>query len=101
MVTGPMRVVLWILGTLGMLWLILWLVSLLTMGGMMGAGGPMGGGMNGGGMGADEMMNGRAMTMMGAMVLQVAGMLGLAGIFVHLVADSVPSHPNGRRGGEA
>lgn len=100
MVTGPMRVVLWILGTVGILWLILWLVALPAMGGMTGGSGQMGGGMMGGetmgGMGGDGMMAGGALAMTGAMYLQFTGMLGLAGIFVYLVVDSVRGRPGSR-----
>lgn len=106
MVRGPMRVVLWILGTVGMLWLILGLISLPAMGSMMGGSGEMGGGMMGGGtggeqmMGGDGMMSAGAMTMMGAMLLQLVGMLGLVGIFVYLVVDSVRGRPSSRLNGE-
>lgn len=95
MVTGPMRVVLWVLGTLGILWLILWLVALPGMADMMGGSGMMGGGMN-----REGMMGGGMMAMMGAMFLQFAGMLGLAGIFVYLVTDSVRGRSAKRRSGE-
>lgn len=95
MVKGPLRVVMWILGTVGMLWLILWLVSLPAMADMMDGSGMMGGGMNG-----DGMMAGGMMTMMGAMLLQFAGMLGLAGIFIYLVVDSVRDGSAKHRSGQ-
>lgn len=86
MVRGPLRTVLWVLGTLGVIWVVLWLVGLPAMGGMMGENGMTGGGLSGGGM-----MNGGTsmMAMMGAMAVQVLGMLGLAGIFVYLVVDTL------------
>jgi hypothetical protein len=80
MVRGPLRTVLWVLGTLGVIWVVLWLVGLPAMGGMMGGNGmTMGGGGSGVGMGA----------MMGAMLVQTLGMLGLAGIFVYLLVDTL------------
>lgn len=91
MVKGPLRVVLWVLGALGIVWVILWVLALPAMGGMMGENGMMGGGMGGG-----AMMDGGMMAMMGAMVVQTLGMLGLAGIFVYLVVDTL----RGRREGE-
>lgn len=97
MVRGPLRVVLWILGAVGMLWLILWLIALPGMVDMMSEGGMMGGGMADGGMMDGRMMGGGMMAMMGGVLLQLVGMLGLAGIFVYLVIDSLrgrSSHPD-------
>ena len=116
MVRGPLRVVLWILGGVGMLWLILWVIALPGMidmmgqGGMMGGmgpggpvggngpdpGGPMDGGPMGGWMGSTGMV-----AMAGGVLLQFVGMLGLAGIFVYLVIDTVRGEPSGRDGGRA
>lgn len=80
MVKGPLRTVLWVLGAIGVLWVLFWLLALPSMGDMMQGGGMMAGGM-GGGLGM--------MSMMGAMTLQFLGMLGLAGIFVYLVVDTL------------
>ncbi|CAN5216842.1 hypothetical protein BH23GEM4_BH23GEM4_14700 [soil metagenome] len=86
MVTGKLRSVLWILGSLGVAWLILALASLPAMSRMMG-----GGGMEDGGMMRDGMMNGGMMggmmSMMGVMAVQLVAMLGLVGVFVYLVVD--------------
>ena len=65
-------------------WLILGIMMLPAMGRMMGDG--MGGMMQGGA-GQGMMCCGGAM--MGAMALQVIGMLGLVGVFVYLIIDSV------------
>lgn len=94
MVKGPLRTVLWMLGGLGMIWLVLWLLGLSAMGGMMGEDGMMGGGMPGGGM-----MDGGMTAMMGAMLVQTFGMLGLAGIFVYLVVDTLRGRGRGGRPG--
>lgn len=83
MVTGPLRVILWILGSIGALWLFVGLTSLPYMGRMMGYDGSMDGGM----MGGEGMLG--IMSMMGTMALQLIGMLGLVGIFVYLVIDTV------------
>lgn len=83
MVTGPLRVIFWILGSIGALWLIVGLTSLPYMGRMMGDDGSMDGGM----MGGEGMLG--MMSMMGTMALQLIGMLGLVGIFVYLVIDTV------------
>lgn len=102
MVTGPLRVVLWILGSLGMLWLVLWLVSIAIMDGAVGgwmAGNGMAGGagmMNGGGM----VMDGAFVSMMGAMFAQFVGMIGLAGIFVYLLVDTARGRSGRPRGDE-
>lgn len=85
MVTGPLRVVLWVLGSIAVLWLVLGLMSLGGMVGMMGGDCPtMGPGSATGTMGGLQMTS-----MMGAMGLQVVGMLGLVGIFIYLVVDSL------------
>lgn len=90
MVRGPLRIVLWILGAVGMLWLILWLIALPGMGGMMGEGGMMGAGMmDRGRMDGGMMGGGMMVVMVGGMALQLVGMLGLAGIFVYLVIDGL------------
>lgn len=102
MVTGPLRAVLWILGSLGMLWLALWLVSTAIMGGAIGgwmAGNGVAGGdgmMDGSGM----VMNGAFFPMMGAMFAQFVGMTGLAGIFVYLVVDALRARSGRPRGDE-
>ena len=79
MVTGPLRGFLWVLGPLGVVWLLLGLTMVPAMGGMMDGGmmrdGMMGGGTAGGGMPA---MPGMA-PMMGLMVVQLAAMLGPRG----------------------
>lgn len=91
MVTGTLRAVLWFLGSLGVLWLLLGILLLPGMGQMMmGGSGMMGGG---GMMGSDTMPMGGGMMAMGAMmtlmVVQFVAMLGLAGIFVYLVVDTL------------
>lgn len=86
MVSGTLRVVLWILGGLAVLWLILGLAMLPTMGRMMGMDGMMDGGMMG-------MAMGSMMTMMGLMAAQFLAMLGLVGIFAYLLVDSVRNRP--------
>lgn len=92
MVTGGLRVVLWVLGGLAVLWLILGIVMMPAMGRMM-EGGMMHGGMmgpgmmQGGGMGEGMMCCGGGM--MGMMAIQTIAMLGLVGIFIYLVVDSV------------
>lgn len=97
MVTGTLRAVLWFLGSLGVLWLLLGILLLPGMGQMMMGGGgmmgsdtmPMGGGM----MGSETMPMGGGMMAMGAMmilmVVQFVAMLGLVGIFVYLVVDTL------------
>lgn len=95
MVTGPMRIVLWILGSLGVLWALLWLFAFASMsmggGGMMGGDGMGGDGMMQNGAGPDMMgeMSIQAGAMIGGMVAQTLGMLGLIGVFVYLVVDSL------------
>jgi uncharacterized membrane protein len=84
MVTGTLRAVLWFLGSLGVLWLLLGIFLLPSMGRMMGGGGMMGSDMMpmmGGMMGMG--------TMMILMVVQLIAMLGLVGIFIYLVVDSL------------
>jgi uncharacterized membrane protein len=93
MVTGTLRLVLWVLGGVAVVWLVLALAMLPAMGRMMGEGGMMmGGTMNGGMMGMGSMM-----TMMGMMAAQFVGMLGLVGIFVYLVVDSFRRRPSPRQ----
>lgn len=87
MVSGPLRVVLWVLGGLAVLWALFGLAMLPVMGRMMGRG-TMQGGMMGG-----DMMDGAMPCcgggMMGMMALQTIGMLGLVGVFIYLVIDSL------------
>lgn len=91
MVRGPLRVVLWVLSSFAVLWLILTLAMLPGMGGMM-SGGMMGeGAMEGGMMGGGSMMGGGMMGMMGMMAIQGIVLLGLVGIFIYLVVDSLRS----------
>ena len=84
MVTGPLRGFLWVLGPLGVVWLLLGLTMVPAMTGMMDGrmmrDGMMGGGMMDGGTEADGMpaMPGMA-PMMGLMVVQLAAMLGPRG----------------------
>lgn len=95
MVSGPMRIVLWILGSLGVLWALFWLFAFTAM--STGGGGTMGGeGMMRNGAGPEGMMGEMSMqagAMMGGMVTQTLGMLGLIGIFIYLVADTVRNRP--------
>lgn len=109
MVKGPLRGVLWLLGGLGVLWIVLVLSTTLGMGGMAGEGMPGGMGM-GGDPGEAGMMGGGSMAgmamaaMWGVMLAQTVGMLGLAGVFVYLVVDSLRgtgSSPETERGGPA
>jgi uncharacterized membrane protein len=89
MATGTLRAVLWFLGSLGALWLLLGIFLLPSMGRMMG----------GGGTGSERMMGSDMMPMMGGMmgmgtmmilmVVQLIAMLGLVGIFIYLVVDSL------------
>ncbi len=93
MVTGTLRAVLWILGSLSVIWLVLALFALPSLARMMGRsammqGGMMEGGMMGGGM---TCCGGGMMGMMGMMALQTVAMLGLVGIFIYLVVDSIRS----------
>lgn len=90
MVTGPLRIVLWILGGLALVWALLGLAMLPTMGAMMGDGMMQDGMMQGGGM-ADGMQccAGGMMGMMGMMAIVTIDMLGLVGIFIYLVIDSL------------
>lgn len=96
MVTGTLRVVLWILGGVAVVWLVLALAMLPAMGRMMGEGGMMHGGATQGGMMDGGMMMGMG-SMMGLMAAQFIGMLGLVGIFVYLVVDTLRSRPSPRR----
>ncbi len=91
MVTGTLRVVLWVLGGVAVVWLVLALAMLPAMGRMMGVGGIMHGGMMDGGM-----MMGMG-SMMGMMAAQFVGMMGLVGIFVYLVFDSFRRRPSPRQ----
>lgn len=86
MVTGTLRTVLWILGSLAVIWLVLGLAALPSMARMMGAGGMMEGGMMPGGM---MCCGGGMMGMMAMMAVQTIVMLGLVGVFVYLVADTL------------
>lgn len=81
-VTGTLRAVLWLLGTLGVLWLLLGIFLLPSMGRMMGGGGMMGSDMM-------PMMGGMMGTMMILMLVKMLAMLGLVGIFIYLVVDSL------------
>lgn len=75
-----------------MLWLLLGLFLLPGMGRMMGEGSMMSGGMMNGGMMNGGMMQGGMMgmgTMMILMLVQLIAMLGLVGIFIYLVVDSL------------
>ena len=99
MVTGALRLVLWILGSLGVLWLLAGIASLPAMWQMMGEQGLMGGpmmqdGATGGGM--MPMMGGGMMAMMLAMVAQFLAMVGLVGVFIYLVVDSLRHRSAGR-----
>ena len=91
MVTGPLRLVLWILGGLAVAWLVLGLAMLPAMARMMGGGmmseGMMGSGMMQGGMGQGMACCGGSM--MGMMALQTIPMLGLVGVFGYLVINSI------------
>ena len=87
MVTGTLRTVLWFLGGLGLLWLLLGLFLLPGMSRMMGEGSMMSGGMMNGGMMQGGMMG--MGTMMILMLVQFIAMLGLVGIFIYLVVDSL------------
>lgn len=89
MVTGTLRAVLWVLGTLAVVWLVSGLFMLPTMGRMMSEEGMMGGGMMGG--------MGSMMGMMVTMGAQLLAMLGLVGVFVYLVVDSLRKRPSARR----
>jgi hypothetical protein len=90
MVTGPLRVVLWVLGGLAVVWLILGLAMLPAMGRMMGGGMTQGGMMDGAAMGEGMMCcGGGMMGMMGLMAIQLIAMLGLVGVFIYLVVDAV------------
>lgn len=87
--TAPLRTFLWVLGGLGVTWLVLGLTMLPAMGGMM-DGGMMDGGMMGGEATGSTMTSmpgtGR---MMALMLIQLLAMLGLVGLFVYLVVDSL------------
>ena len=90
MVTGPLRTVLWILGGLAIVWAVAVLAMLPSMARRM-EGGMMGGGMmQGGTMGEGMMMGmGGMMSMMATVAAQFLAMLGLLGVFVYLIVDSV------------
>ena len=92
MVTGPLRVVLWVLGGAGVLWALFRLGMLFGMGGRSTTGG---GTMHDGmGYGMTDGMQGWGGGMgWGIMSLQTIAMLGLVGIFIYLVVDSVRSGP--------
>lgn len=89
MVKGPLRAVLWFLGGLGVVWLGLGLALLPGLGRMMGTGGMMRGGTMHDGMMDGGTMAGAMMPMMAMVVLQLVAMLGLVGVFVYLVVDSI------------
>lgn len=97
MVTGPLRGLLWVLGSLGVVWLLLGLTMVPAMTGMM-ASQMMRDGMMGGGTGADGMpaMPGMA-PMMALMVVQLAAMLGLGALQLpgrgRAPAPATPSNP--------
>lgn len=95
MVTGRLRTVLWVLGSLASLWLLLCLAGLVAMSttgemmqgmGMGGMDGPQGMGMgtDGPGMGWAWMV-----PMMGAMAGALIALLGLVGIFIYLIVDTL------------
>lgn len=92
MVRGPLRIVLWTLSSLAVLWLLLALTMLPAMGRMM-SGGMMGAGMSGEGGMTNGMVccAGGMPAMMGMMTIQGVMLLGLAGIFIYLVVDSLRS----------
>jgi uncharacterized membrane protein len=93
MVTGPLRAVLWLLGALAAVWMLLSALALPLMGRMM-DGGMMTGGMGGAGPGGPMM--GGMMTMPLMMVAMGAGflaLLGLVGVFVYLIVDSLRQQP--------
>lgn len=81
--TKGLRLTLWILSSLAVLWTVIALVGWFTIGccGMMGHGGMMRGGMQGGGM----MHGGWMAGMMVELTLTWLVMLGLVGVFVYLV----------------
>lgn len=100
MVTGKLRTVLWGLGGLASLWLLLGLVclvALLATGGMMQGTGMGMGGMEGtqgtemdvGMDGPQGMGLGWMITMMGMMAAALIALLGLVGVFVYLVVDTL------------
>lgn len=89
MVSGPMRTILWALGAVGMAWVIVWLIALGTMGSMMWGPGMMGGGRPGVGTASGAMVGGATALAGGGTLLQLVGMVGLAGIFVYLVVDTL------------
>jgi uncharacterized membrane protein len=91
MVRGTLRTILWVLGSLATLWLLLGLAMLPAMGRMMSGEMMQSGRVDGG------MMGGGMMGMMGMMIAQFLAMLGLVGIFVYLLLDSLRA----RRRGEA
>ena len=87
--TRPLRTFLWVLGGLGVAWLVLGLTMLPAMGGMM-DGGMIDGGMMGGEAAGSSMNSMSGMgRMMALMLIQFLAMLGLVVLFVYLVVDSL------------
>ncbi len=92
--TKGLRIALWILSSLAVLWTLVALAGFFTMGGMMGRCGMMGGrrvggAMMGGGMMGDSATMGMWMVgMMLHMTLTWVVMLGLVGVFAYLVTSS-------------
>lgn len=89
MVTGTLRTVLWVLGGLAVVWAVACLAMLLSMGRMMDGGMMGGGGMQGPMVGEGMMGMGGMMSMMTMMAAQVLAMLGLLGVFIYLVVDTM------------
>ena len=92
MVTGTLRVVLWVLGGIAVAWLLACLAMIPAMGRVMGGGMMQGSDMQGGAMGGGMMAGmgmGSMMTMMAMMAAQFLVMLALAGVFAYLVLDSL------------
>ena len=89
--TSGIRITLWLLSSLAVLWTIGALVmGVAMMGGMMGGACPMcGTGMDGAGMGGSGMGGGGMMWMMLTMGLTWLVMLGLDAVFVYLIVTEV------------
>lgn len=81
--TKGLRLTLWILSSLAVLWTVIALVGFVAMGGMMGDSGMMGG-MHQGGMMGGAWMPG----MMLHMTLTWLVMLGLVGVFIYLIVTA-------------
>jgi hypothetical protein len=87
--TKGLRLTLWILSSLAVLWTVIALVGFLAMGGMMGGGMMRDNTMMGGMMGDSGMMGGGWMVgMMLEMTLTWVVMLGLVGVFVYLIVTA-------------